>query len=132
MESSPGTQFPSPGQPPSGSFGSAFANAVRFWEARRILYNLALTAVVLNWLGATWPHFRPAFNLNSLLLLAILASLANVCYCAAYFVDIPMQYAAPSSIWKNGRWGLWLVGTLLGVMLANYWIADEIYDFVHP
>jgi hypothetical protein len=132
LDSSHATQSPALGQPPSGSFGSIFANAVRFWEPRRILYNLALTAVVLNWLVSTWPHFRPVFNLHSLLLLAILAALANVCYCAAYFVDVPMQYSAPSSVWMNGRWGLWLVGTLLAVMLANYWIADEIYPYVHP
>jgi hypothetical protein len=132
MDSSHGTQSPAPAQLLPGSFGTIFANAVRFWEPRRILYNLALTALVLNWLASTWPHFQPAWNLSSLLLLAILAALANVCYCAAYFVDITMQYSAPSSVWRKGRWGLWLMGTFLAVMFANYWIADEIYPYVHP
>jgi hypothetical protein len=42
----------------------------------------------------TWPHFRGAFTWPSLLVLFVLAVLANVCYCAAYLVDIPLQYSA--------------------------------------
>jgi hypothetical protein len=57
-------------------------DALRYWEPRRILYNLVLVAVVLAWLILTWPHFRPALTLQALLLMFVLAVLANVCYCA--------------------------------------------------
>ncbi|MHB8503327.1 MAG: hypothetical protein ACYDHE_20585, partial [Candidatus Acidiferrales bacterium] len=77
------------------------------------------------------PHFRPALTLTSLLLLAVLALIANACYCAAYLVDIPFQHSSLRSIWKRRRWILWLAGTLFALLLANYWIADEIYPFVH-
>jgi hypothetical protein len=78
----------------------------------------------------TWPHFHPAFTLSSLLLLVILALLANACYCAAYFVDIPMQHSSLAAIWTRRRWVLLLAGTLFAILLENYWIADEIYpDF---
>ena len=73
------------------------ADAIQFWEPRRVVYNLVLVVTALLWLVATWPHFRVAMTLHSLLLLSILALLANVCYCAAYLVDIPMQRAALSN-----------------------------------
>jgi hypothetical protein len=107
-----------------------FSDSARFWETRRIFYNLALAAVVLLWITLSWPHFRPAFTLTALFQLFVLALIANALYCAAYLVDIPMQLSAFSSSWKRRRWMLWLLGTLLAILFANYWIADEIYPFI--
>jgi hypothetical protein len=70
------------------------------------------------------------FTLHSLLLLGILALLANACYCAVYFVDMAMQSLSVGTALKRQRWGLWVIGTLFAVLLANYWIVDEIYPFV--
>jgi hypothetical protein len=114
----------------SEAFRALLSDAIRFWEMRRILYNLVLFAVVVAWLVVTWPHFRPAITLTSLLLLAVLALIANACYCAAYLVEIPMQKSALVGVWRRRRWGLWLAGTLFAIVLANYWIVDEIYPFV--
>ena len=105
-------------------------DSLRYWELRRLLYNFVLLAVVAAWVATTWPHFRPMIDVHSLLLLAILALLANACYCAAYVVDLPMLYSAIAERWRRRRWALWLVGMLLAILLANYWIADEIYPFV--
>ena len=108
-------------------FGAKFKDAVRFWEPRRIVYNLVLTAVVLAWLVLTWPHFRPALQWQSLLLMLVLAAIANVCYCAAYLADLGLQFTKFREAWRQRRVWLWLAGTILGVLLACYWIADEIY-----
>jgi hypothetical protein len=116
---------------PSGPFRLILSDAIRFWEMRRIFYNLALIGAALAWLVATWPHFRPAFSLTYLPPIAALTFLANVCYCAAYMIDIPMQHSTLSATWKRYRWILWLVGTLFALLLANYWIADEIYPDFH-
>lgn len=121
---------PNHGQPSPAPLAQTFSDALRFWEPRRILYNLILAAVVLIWIFASWPHFRPAFTLTSLLTLAVLAFLANLCYCAAYFVDIPLQRSALRELWTRGRRGLWVLGMLLAVLFENYWIVDEIYPFV--
>jgi hypothetical protein len=118
------------GNSPSGWFRESLADAIRFWEPWRLAYNLVLVTVVVVWCGATWPHFRPALTGYSLLIFAVLALLANVCYCAAYFLDIPLQRSSLSLVWRRRRWGLWLAGTLFAIVLANYWIADEIYPFV--
>lgn len=110
---------------------SVLRDAIRYWEPRRIFYNVALTAVVMVWVAGTWPHFRPALNLQSLLLLIVLGLLANLCYCAAYLVDIPARsWSFAGAWWQRGRLGLWSVGTLFAALLANYWIGDEIYPFV--
>jgi hypothetical protein len=116
---------------PSGPFRPILYDAIHFWEIRRIFYNLALVTASLAWLIVTWPHFRPAFSLTYFPPIAVLALLANVCYCAAYLVDIPMQRSTLSTAWRRYRWILWLAGTLFALLLANYWIADEIYPDFH-
>ena len=117
------------GLPPE-SWRANLSAAARFWEPRRLVYNFLLIGVVTIWLLATWPHFRPALTLSSLLPLVALGLIANLCYCAAYLIDIPLQRSAFRSVWVHRRWGLWLLGTLFAVLLANYWIADEIYPSV--
>jgi hypothetical protein len=104
--------------------------AIRFWEPRRIAYNLVLTVVTAGWFLLGWSHFRAAFHLEFFLYLLILAVAANICYCAAYLVDIPLQYSSFRPVWRRRRWWLWLAGVLLGVLLASYWINDEIYPGV--
>ena len=130
METALPTQSQGLGKSPSGPFRGLLADAIRFWEPRRLVYNLILALVVVVWIVASWPHFRPMFTLHSLLLLGVLALLANACYCAAYFVDIPMQGLSVGTALRRQRWGLWVIGTLFAILFENYWIADEIYPFV--
>jgi hypothetical protein len=114
----------------TGALREVLGDAIRYWEARRIAYNLVLTVAVLAWMVSTWPHFRPALTLQSLLLLVILAALANLCYCAAYLADLAMQHSPFKRLWRHRRWALWFAGMVLALVLANYWIADEVYPFV--
>lgn len=104
--------------------------AARFWEPRRLLYNLLLFGVCVIWVVRSWPHFRPAMTLESLGIMTVLALLANVCYCAAYLAEVLIQNATSSAAWNRQRWAIWVVGTLLAILFENYWIADEIYPFV--
>jgi hypothetical protein len=119
------------GNSPSGSFKASLADALRFWERRRVIYNLILIGVVVTWIVASWPHFRPAMHLFPLFQLIVLGLIANGLYCAAYFVDIPMQCSGVGADWRRWRWALWTLGTLLAFLPTNYWIADEIYPFVN-
>ena len=116
-------------------FKQSVANALRYWETRRVLYNAVLTAVAAGWVILTWPHFRsvhlmgipPGDTHPALMILIILAFLANVCYSAAYLVDIPLQLTFAT--WRKYRWALLLTGTFFAILVENYWIADEIYPF---
>jgi hypothetical protein len=134
-----GPEFPMETPPPGSSsppctapspFRPSLIAAIRYWEPRRLGYNAVLSVVAITWILATWPHFRRAFTLNSLPPRLVLALLANLCYCAAYFVDLPLQMSTFAARWQRSRWGLWVLGTLFAVMLEWYWIGDEIYpDF---
>jgi len=117
-------------------FKQSIGNALHYWEARRVVYNAVLLAVLAGWVILTWPHFRsvrlkgipPGETHPTLLILTILAFLANVCYCAAYLVDIPLQLTFAT--WSKYRWVLLLTGLFFAILVENYWIADEIYPFV--
>ncbi len=111
-------------------FRKILTDAIHYWEPRRIAYNVILSLVVIAWIAISWPHFRPIVKFESLVLLAVLAVWANICYCAAYLVDCPMQFSFFRQRWQRWRWGLWTGGMLFAILLANYWIADEIFPYV--
>ncbi|MEW9623119.1 hypothetical protein [Rhodanobacter geophilus] len=111
-------------------FGGILSDAIAYWERRRIAYNIALAVVALGWTVSAWARLRDQLDVQHLLALFVLAVLANVCYCAAYLVDVPMQLSTFRYGWRRRRWLLWLVGTLFGMALAWFWIADEILPAV--
>jgi len=108
----------------------SLTNTVHFWEPRRILYNAILTAVAIFWIAISWPHFRPALTLSSVAPMAVLALLANLCYCAAYFPDLHLQVLLSPASLRRFRWTLFIFGTLFAMLLESYWINDEIYPAV--
>ncbi|HUX32504.1 MAG TPA: hypothetical protein VMV51_01425 [Gemmatimonadaceae bacterium] len=116
--------------PPAAPPAPVFHDALRYWERRRIVYNVALALLALGWVVLTWPHFQPAFTLDSLGKLLVLALLANVCYTTAYLVDLPLQQTAFRDTWLRYRWTLFAAGLLLALLFAYYWIGDEIYPSV--
>ena len=123
---------PSSPPPPGGSpaFRDLISDAIGYWEPRRIGYNVVLAAIVLAWVVLTWPHFSGAFTWQSALGVFVLAVLANVCYCAAYVVDVTVQYSVFRDSWRRRRWALWVIGVVFAGAITFYWIADEIYPSV--
>src|SRR5215469_6545025 len=107
-------------------------DASRFWEPRRLWYNVVLFLIVVLWVALTWPHFRPAMNWVALGKMTVLALLANLCYCAGYAMEGFIQPMVEQAYWRRLRWVVWVVGMLLAILLAYYWIADEIYPAVNP
>lgn len=114
--------------PSSTPLRAILRDAVQYWEPRRVAYNLAMIAVAGAVVLRTWPHFRPAFTPQSIPPLAVLAALANVCYCAAYVVEVLVHSAFSKG--RHWRSSLWLAGTLLALFIEYYWIVDEIYPNV--
>lgn len=112
--------------PPHVSIRDALSDAIRYWELRRIVYNLVLAAVVAVPAAEYWAQIRSRISFELLLGLLVLAVLANVCYCAAYAVDLPMQLSSHGASWRRWRRVLWLFGVLFGASLAWYWAGDEI------
>lgn len=97
-----------------------FDDALRYWEVRRIPYNLILAAVVVAWIAAIQLlHLHQTLAWPLLLPLFVLAALANVLYSVAYCVDVFIQRSSFRDLWRRRRWVLWLAGTVLAVALAN-------------
>lgn len=105
------------------SFRDALSDAVRYWERGRLLYNGALLLVVLVMFFAAWPVSRRVIELQSMLVLFVLAVLANVAYCAAYVPDLVLQLSSFRDSWLRVRWILLTVGLLMGCALAFLFVA---------
>ena len=76
------------------------ANALRYWEPRRLIYNAVLAAVVVAHLFLGWPASREKLSLDLFLGVFILAVLANVAYCAVYLVDLFVQFSGLDAEWR--------------------------------
>jgi hypothetical protein len=100
----------------------AVSDALRYWEPRRIAYNLVLALVVVAYFALNWPQSRTAVSLEGVLFVFILAVLANICYCAAYLGDVFVQLSGFRSVWQRWRWVLFLVGTAMAGIITR-WFA---------
>src|SRR5256885_2933970 len=80
--------------------------AIRWWEPKRIAYNVALVVVVGSCFLVTLPASRQTITADTLLFLVALAVLANVAYCAAYVVDVFVQMSGFREQWRGHRWVL--------------------------
>jgi hypothetical protein len=96
-------------------------DAIRYWEPRRILYNLVLAGIVLAYFAVALPASRGFVTLNGVLVLFLLAVLANVAYCAAYVVDIFAQVSGFRELWQKYRWVLFVVGVVFAGIITRFW-----------
>ncbi|TMQ71483.1 MAG: hypothetical protein E6K81_09935 [Candidatus Eisenbacteria bacterium] len=103
-----------------GRFGELAADALRYWEPRRLIYNAVLLAVVGAHFIAGWPASRVFLARDPLLLFFLLAVLANIAYCAAYGVDLFVQFSGLRQIWDRRRWVLLVVGTAFAAVIAHF------------
>jgi len=94
-------------------------NAIRYWEPRRLIYNLVLGLIVIGYFIAHWPASKTEINFSSVLALFVLAVLANVCYCAAYIVDLFAQWSDVRPSWFKWRWVLFAVGTSFAAIITR-------------
>jgi hypothetical protein len=115
------------GQTPSGGvarpkFGELASDALRYWEPRRLFYNLVLLAVVCAHYYTAWPASKPFLERDMLFFFFILAVIANILYCAAYAVDLFVQYSGQRTAWARWRWTVLLLGTAFAAAIAHFFI----------
>jgi uncharacterized membrane protein YkvI len=96
-------------------------DAIRYWEPRRILYNLLLAAVVVIHFVKELPFSKTVVQFDSLLFLFALAVLANVAYCTAYVPDVFAQMSSLRDSWLRHRWLLFVVGLAFAAVLTHFW-----------
>jgi len=96
------------------------ADALRYWEPRRVVYNGVLAAVVLGHLVVDWPAARARLSINLLLGLFVLAVLANICYSVVYAVDLFVQFSGLRASWAKGRVAVLAIGTAFAAVIAHF------------
>lgn len=96
------------------------ANALRYWELRRLVYNVVLLSVVVAHFFLAWPASREKLSFDLLLGFFILAVLANVAYCAVYVADLFVQFSGLDAAWRRGRVVLLIVGTTFAATIAHF------------
>jgi hypothetical protein len=94
--------------------------AIRYWEPRRVIYNLVLVAVVVAYFAAGYPASKQTLSTDSILVLFLLAVVANIAYCAAYLVDIFAQMSGFRELWRSARWILFAVGLTFAAILTRF------------
>jgi hypothetical protein len=104
----------------SVSLRDYLTDAIRFWEPRRVLYNAALSAIVITYFALEYPASRSVLSLDFALGLFILAVVANVAYCAAYLVDVFVQASAFREVWQRSRWILFALGTTFAAIITRF------------
>ena len=102
----------------------AVADALRYWEPRRIIYNIVLAGVVIGHLAAGWPESGARLTVDVILGLFFLAVLANICYCAAYAVDLFVQLSGLQAFQAKGRAAIFVVGTAFGAVIAHFFSTN--------
>ena len=97
---------------------------IRYWEKRRIVYNLALVPPTLfGYLPlASWLAFfgdRTPLR-NTLVALCFFTAIlgANLCYSFCYVLEFFLANEDPESAWLRRRKAVFVAGTLLGMSLA--------------
>ena len=103
-------------------------DAIRYWEPRRIPYNLVLASIVVLFFVLNWPGSADHITVKLVKLFFVLAVLANVAYCAAYLVDVAVQSSAFRSSWKRYRWMLFALGVLFASILTQFFAAKMFGD----
>ena len=101
-------------------YREVFSDAIRYWEVKRIFYNLALAVVVIAHFWAAWPASKTIFQFDALLGLFVLVVLANVAYCAAYIVDIFVQTTGFREPWRTFRWALFGIRIIFAAILTHF------------
>ena len=81
--------------------GEYATDAIKFWEPRRLLYNLTLAAIVVIYFAIGYPLSKTVLTIDFCLGLFLLAVIANVAYCAAYIVDIFAQGSGFRDMWRR-------------------------------
>jgi len=110
----------------AGPRWSAYAaDALRYWEPRRLIYNLVLASVVVAQVVLAWPASRAKISFDLVLGLFILAVLANVAYCAVYAVDLFVQFSGLQAAWRRGRLAVLIVGTAFAATIAHFVVQQN-------
>ncbi len=95
-------------------------DALRYWEFRRIFYNLLLAVIVVAHFTAAWPRSRQLLTVDGALGLFLLAVIANVAYSVVYAADVFIQFSGFRASRSTWRLILMAVGFAFAAVLTHF------------
>jgi hypothetical protein len=104
-------------------FSELTTDALRYWELRRMFYNLLLGAIVVAHFAAAWPHARELVTFDAALGLFLLAVIANIAYSVVYIADVFIQFSgfrASRLVWRRI---LMLIGFVFAGILTHFFAS---------
>jgi hypothetical protein len=101
----------------------SLTDAIRFWEPLRLAYNATLAGIVLVYFWMGYPASKSGLSIDSLLVIFLLAVLANVAYCAVYLVDVFAQASGYRETWRKKRWVLFAIGLLFAGIVTRFFAS---------
>ena len=115
-----GGSAPAGADGPVASLAELTTDALRYWELRRIFYNLLLAMIVIAHFAAAWPRSREALTVDGALGLFLLAVVANVAYSVVYAADLFIQFSGFRA--SRGAWRrvLLAVGFAFAAVLTHF------------
>jgi len=96
-------------------------DALRYWEMRRLVYNVLLAAIVAGHFVAALPESWSGITLDGVLGMFLLAVLANVAYSTVYLADVFIQLSGFRGTRAAWRWILLVVGFAFAGVLTHFW-----------
>jgi hypothetical protein len=106
------------------AFVDVAGDALRYWEPRRLIYNIVLLVIVVGECLMALPEARAVMTAGLALLLFILAVFANIAYCTVCLVDLFVQFSGVRQVWIRWRWTLLFIGTAFASALAHFFMRD--------
>jgi len=103
------------------------SEAIRSWERMRLVYCGVLALVVLVHFVGAWPASLKRLDVEFLMVLFILAVLANVLYTLAYIPDVFVQLSEFRQAWRRMRWGLFIIGTAFAAIVTRFVAMDMFF-----
>ena len=97
-----------------------FTDAIRFWEPRRVIYNVVLAAIVMAYFAVGYPSSKTLLSIDFAIGLFLLAVAANIAYCAAYLADVFVQASGFREVWLRSRWVLFAIGTAVAAIITRF------------
>ena len=97
----------------------AVSEALGYWEPQRIAYNAVLAVIVVAYFVINLPHSRSVVSFNGVLVVFVLAVLANICYCTAYLGDVFVQVSGYRESWLKWRWVLLVTGIVFAAIITR-------------
>jgi hypothetical protein len=95
-----------------------------------LLTTPVLVLVVVTYFATNWPYSRSVVSFNGVLVVFVLAVLANICYCTVYVGDVFVQVSGFRESWLKWRWVLLVIGTVFAATIAR-WFAIGFFTPPH-